>query len=80
MGYYKREVTHFAVLGRDKWNRIVITRLTKTKPRLDVGEVAVKVKLNIDPDMFSEFLPVVEADIEAEHLIVSQPSVEIEEQ
>lgn len=51
-----------------------IVDLRKGKPALKSGQLAVKVKLNLDSALFDEFIPVVEATIEAADVI--EPTVE----
>lgn len=56
-----------------------VSALRKTKPALDSGEVAVKVELSLDLDIFANFIPVVSAEIQAPDLIVPEVSVETAE-
>lgn len=52
-----------------------IKEMRKGKPALRGGQLAVKVKLNLDPALFDEYIPVLEASIEGHDIIA--PEVEV---
>lgn len=52
-----------------------IREMRKNKPNLRGGELAVKVRLNLDPSLFDEYIPVLDAFIEGHDIIV--PTVEV---
>lgn len=55
-----------------------IRGMRQSKPRLESGQLAVKVKLNLDPSLFDEYIPTLEATIEGHDLI--QPEIEVVDQ
>jgi hypothetical protein len=72
---YKYEDTGYLVIRQDRYRRAVIDRLTKKAPALESGEIAVKVRLCIDSDLFKKFLPEVVVEINEPDII--QPTVEV---
>lgn len=52
-----------------------ISELRKRKPALRRGQVAVKVRLEIDASVFADYIPTVVAQIEGTDLL--QPTVEV---
>lgn len=52
-----------------------VREMRKNKPSLLGGQLAVKVKLNIDSSLFDEYIPVLEATIEGHDIIA--PEVEV---
>lgn len=62
--------------GRATWRGPRIVGMTKTKPALKRGQVAVKINLHIPSALFEEFIPQVEATIGEPDLIV--PAIELE--
>lgn len=74
MGFKSSDVA-YVVLRQDRYRRLVIDRMTKKKPRLDSGEVAIKLILRVDDDLFKTFMPEVTVDIEESQVIT--PTVEV---
>lgn len=69
----------YLVLERAKWRydppRIVALR--KEKPRLESGQVAVRVQLRIPMSLFDTYIPIVEAELGEASLIL--PDLEVDE-
>ena len=60
------------------WLDLHVERIAQGKPRLNRGEVAVKIRLNVDEAAFREFIPVIEADVETR--MSAAPEIEVLEQ
>lgn len=43
--------------GRVHWPELATPKLTKTKPRIPKGHVAIKLKLEVPKALFEEFIP-----------------------
>ena len=75
-----RTVSCYLVIERDQRNSISlfprISRMTKDKPALRTGQIAVKVNLKVPTSLFDQFIPQVEATITEPDVIV--PSIELE--
>jgi hypothetical protein len=75
-----RTASIYLVLERSKWRydppRVVSMR--KEKPRLESGQVAVKVQLRIPMDLFNTYIPVVEAELAEGDFILPELEVGFE--
>lgn len=74
----KRTAKCYLVLKQGSYREPVITRMTKEKPRMNAGEIAVRVSLEVDSGIFTEFIPVVAASVTPGSVII--PEIEIEEE
>ena len=74
----KRTAKCYLVLKQGTYREPVITRMTKEKPRMNAGEIAVRISLDIDLGVFAEFIPEVAASITPGSVII--PEIEIEEE
>lgn len=71
------KVKCFLVLRKARYQQVKIVRMTQEKPRMDAGEIAVQVVLNVDARAFDEFIPEVVAEVGAGEMIT--PEIDIEE-
>jgi len=51
------------------WKGARIVRMTKGKPSLERGQIAVKVNLNVPGSIFEELIPTFDLDISPENVI-----------
>lgn len=60
----------YLVLGQDHWRNPIVTGMRKSKPRLESGEIAVRVVLEVPEELFNELIPTVAVAIDPAHLEV----------
>lgn len=72
-----RKVACYLVIGQDYWKYSTIVRMTKGTPRLNAGEIAVRVNLGLDSTLFNRVIPTVDAEVTAPQIL--EPSIEIED-
>ncbi len=72
---HKYEDSAYIVLRQDRYRRPKIDRMTQRKPALASGEIAIRVRLKIDSDLFNKYTPEVVAEINEPDII--QPEVEV---
>ena len=53
----------YMAFGERKVRRLVVDRIRQSKPSLDRGEIAIRVKLTFDERAIIDAIPVVEADV-----------------
>jgi hypothetical protein len=65
--------TVYLVIGRSRYNQPKIMAMRQKKPFLEPGEVAVRLRLDIDSALFESVTPLVVAEIHAGDVI--EPTV-----
>lgn len=59
---------------QQKYDDASVKRMTKKSPRLEGGQIAVKISLRLPPDSFDDFIP--EALIEIPEECIHHPAIE----